>query len=160
MRILNLSTGLTVALFFVIWPIFQFTAFHVASKIFDCYLSPYAKAFRPLAWEKNGEIYNSLFRIHRWKRYLPDGGAIVKKDFNKKKLASFSKANLEKFLEESCRAELSHFIAITPFWLFGFIAPIEVVPFMLIYALAANVPCIMAQRYNRPRIERVLRQRP
>ncbi len=60
------------------------------------------------------------------------------------------------FLKESCRAEFSHIIAIFPFWIFGLFAPFTVVPIMLVYALLVNVPCIIAQRYNRPRILKIL----
>jgi glycosyl-4,4'-diaponeurosporenoate acyltransferase len=68
-------------------------------------------------------------------------------------------ANLQRFLTESCRAEMTHFFAILPFWLFGFIAPPEVILVMLVYAIALNMPCIIAQRYNRPRIEILMNKR-
>jgi len=30
---------------------------------------------------------------------------------------------------------------------------------MFLYAIAVNMPCIITQRYNRPRIERLLEER-
>lgn len=156
MQVLFLSTEWTIGLFFIIWPLLQFAAFAASSPLFDRYLSAQSRLFQPLKWEHDGAIYNKLFKIRRWKGYLPDGGRIVKKDFNKKTLQSFSKPHLERFLQESCRAELSHWFAITPFWVFGLFAPPKAIFFMLIYALSVNLPCIMAQRYNRPRIARLL----
>ena len=98
-------------------------------------------------------------RVRRWKKYLPDGGSLVKGGFEKKKLVSFSKDNLDKYLLESCRAEMIHWLAILPFWVFGFFTPPIVILYMLIYALAINMPCIIAQRYNRPRIVRIVTRR-
>ena len=97
--------------------------------------------------------------MRRWKKYLPDGGSLVKDGFEKKKLVSFEKDNLDKYLLESCRAEMIHWLAILPFWIFGFFTPPIVILDMLIFALAVNLPCVIAQRYNRPRIVRVVARR-
>ncbi len=80
-------------------------------------------------------------------------------EFRKKNLEHVTHANLHRFLIESCRAEMTHFFAILPFWVFGFIAPPEVILIMLLYALALNMPCIIAQRYNRPRIKNLMDKR-
>ena len=80
-------------------------------------------------------------------------------EFRKKNLEHVTHANLQRFLIESCRAEMTHVFAILPFWVFGFIAPPEVIWIMLIYAVAINLPCIIAQRYNRPRIQILMEKR-
>ena len=74
----------------------------------------------------------------------------------KKKLTDFSERNLEQFVIESCRGELTHLLAILPFWLFGFIGPPAMLWLMLAYAIAVNLPCMLAQRYNRPRFLNLL----
>jgi hypothetical protein len=61
-----------------------------------------------------------------------------------------------RFILESKRAELVHWLAILPFWVFGLWGPPIVIPIMFVYALAVNLPCIIAQRYNRPRLLRLL----
>ncbi|MEA5061120.1 MAG: hypothetical protein VB015_01720 [Erysipelotrichaceae bacterium] len=61
------------------------------------------------------------------------------------------------FLIESARGELTHWLAILPFWVFGFFAPSYIIPIMLAYALIVNLPCIIVQRYNRPRIKKLLK---
>lgn len=115
--------------------------------------------FRPRPFEKDGKIYKSIFKIHRWKGYLPDGAAATKGGYRKKHLTDLSAENLRMYLEQSCRAELSHLLAITPFWVFGFFLPPIALPIMLLYALLVNLPCLLAQRYNRPRIAKVLNRR-
>jgi glycosyl-4,4'-diaponeurosporenoate acyltransferase len=106
-----------------------------------------------------GRTYERLFHIRWWKHLLPDGAAAWKKrGFRKKKLESYSEENLHRFLIESARGELTHWLAIIPFWVFGFFAPAPAVPLMLLYALIVNLPCIIVQRYNRPRIKQILKK--
>lgn len=107
---------------------------------------------------KNGAIYERLTKVHKWKKFLPDGASIGKTGFRKKHMTSFSREYLERYLLESCRAELTHWLAILPFWVFGLFAPPRVVAYMFIYALVVNIPCIIAQRYNRPRMVRMLKK--
>ncbi|SHJ10291.1 glycosyl-4,4'-diaponeurosporenoate acyltransferase [Parasporobacterium paucivorans DSM 15970] len=94
--------------------------------------------------------------MNLWKKRLPDGGKYMKRGYEKKKMKDFSQAGMEKFLTESCRGEATHLLAIMPFWVFGLFTPGYVVPIMLVYSLAVNLPCIIAQRYNRPRIIKLM----
>jgi glycosyl-4,4'-diaponeurosporenoate acyltransferase len=111
-------------------------------------------------FEKEGDIYEVLFRVSRWKHLLPDGGMVWKKrGYGKKKLTNFSDENLNRFLVESARGELSHWLAIFPFWFFWFFTPPAVPWIMLAYALFVNIPCILVQRYNRPRVRHLLLRR-
>ena len=152
MQILFLPPLPTVVICFLIWPLLQVAAAYLCVKIPDRRYVPSSFFFRSHKWEKEGRIYDKIFKVSSWKGFLPDGGAITSGGYRKKHLTDFSGGNLQKFLIESCRAELSHWLAILPFWVFGFIAPARVIFYMLIYALVINLPCIIAQRYNRPRI--------
>lgn len=152
MQILFLPIGWTVALCFGGWFLIQLAAAHVCLKLPKEVLSPHRFLFRERAWEQGGRIYKRLFRVNRWKQLLPDGAAVIRSGFRKKRLTDFSRENLDRFLVESCRAELTHLLAILPFWVFGFIGPPRVIVYMLLYALAVNLPCIIVQRYNRPRV--------
>lgn len=156
MQICYLSTPKTILLFFLLWFIFQTATSYFCQFIPDKFLSYSAFLFRERKWEKGGKIYKKIFRVNKWKGYLPDGGAMVKGGYAKKSISDFSKENLNKFLIESCRAEIVHLIAILPFWVFGLFAPPIVIPIMLIYALAVNMPCVIVQRYNRPRFIKLL----
>jgi len=156
MQFIFLPTEITLVICFILWPVFQFAAAYLCLKINDRFFQHDTFIFRSAAWEKRGKIYDQLFRIRRWKRFLPDGAALFKNGFRKKHLASLSRDYLAQYLIESCRAELGHWVAILPFWVFGFFTPFPVVFYMLAYAIIINLPCILAQRYNRPRFFELL----
>lgn len=156
MQLIFLPKLLSILICFAIWPIFQVSAALMCLMIKDNKFKPYSFFYRSHKWEDEGRIYKKIFAVTKWKSHLPDGGAVWKNGYKKKNLESFSKNNLEKFLIESCRAELTHWLAILPFWMFGFFTPPIVVFYMFLYALAINMPCIIAQRYNRPRIVKIM----
>jgi glycosyl-4,4'-diaponeurosporenoate acyltransferase len=93
--------------------------------------------------------------VHKWKRFLPDGGAFVKGGF-RKKTVRVDPDGLSRYLTESCRGELTHWLAILPFWIFGFFLPGKLIWLMLSYAIVVNIPCIVVLRYNRPRVSGIL----
>ena len=85
---------------------------------------------------------------------MPDGAKWMKsRGFPKKKLASRDIQYLETFAVETCRAELTHWAIIlcAPFF-FLWNKPV-VGWIMIVYALAENIPLIVAQRYNRARLD-------
>ena len=159
MQVIYLPPGWTVLLVCVLWPAFQFAAAELSRRLPDHYFDHTRSIYRCRPWEKHGAVYNTWFRIRRWKHLLPDGGAIMPGGYAKKHLTDFSAANLEKFLNDSCRAEFSHWLAMLPFWVFGLLGPPVIIIFMLIYAVIMNMPCILAQRFNRPRIDKLLVKR-
>ena len=63
---------------------------------------------------------------------------------------------LRRFLSETCRAELSHWIAVVIGLNFFIWNPWYVGLIMLVYGLATNLPFILVQRYNRLRLRAVL----
>ncbi len=159
MQVLFLPEVWMVLLFAIAWFVFQTSAAIIATIIPDRFYNTDSFLFRLRSWEQNGRFYQKVFAIRRWKHLLPDGAAIVKSGFRKKHLTDYSEKGLEKFIVETCRAELTHILAILPFWAFGFFAPPYVIWLMLLYALLVNVPCIVAQRYNRPKLVKLLRAR-
>jgi glycosyl-4,4'-diaponeurosporenoate acyltransferase len=156
MRIFNLPDTTALLLCFVLWPIFQLLTALLCKRLPDRFLNAGSFYFRPRRWEASGRFYERFLRIRKWKGLLPDGGAVTKGGYKKKHLTDLSEANLERFLIESCRAELTHLLAIPPFIVFGLFVPPYVIPVMLLYALAVNAPCVAAQRYNRPRVTALL----
>ncbi len=141
----------------LLWPLFQVSAALLCIKIPNRYLSPKIFLFRERKWERGGRFYEKVFRVRKWKHFLPDGGAVVKGGYKKKHLTDLSRENLERFITETCRAELSHILGIIPFWVFGLFAPRIIIMYMFLYAIAVNLPCIITQRYNRIRLVRVVR---
>jgi glycosyl-4,4'-diaponeurosporenoate acyltransferase len=156
-RIFFLSKGWELVLCFAIWIVISLSASYICLYLPDKVFNSRAFFFRPHPFEKEGQIYEKVFKVKRWKHLLPDGGGLWKKrGYKKRNLADLSEENLERFLLETCRAELTHWLAILPFWVFGLFLPASFLWFMLLYALLANLPCIIAQRYNRPRFLRLL----
>lgn len=117
--------------------------------------------FKSFFWEREGKTYH-LLRIELWKNRLPDISVYVNSVFPKKMEAEKIKDTkyFYKFAKETCIAELVHFILIfvSPlyFWLnwdedWGLAA--------MIINIVCNIPFIIAQRYNRPRLLRVIKRR-
>jgi glycosyl-4,4'-diaponeurosporenoate acyltransferase len=156
MQVVFLPEWMAITLCFILWPILQVSAALICLKTPDRCFSPLSFLYRSHDWEKNGAIYKTVLKVHRWKKLLPDGGAVIKGGYRKKSMDAFSESALNQFLIESCRAEMTHWLAILPFWVFGLFAPAKVVFLMFLYALGVNLPCIIAQRYNRPRIHKLL----
>ncbi len=159
MQIIFLSPWQNIAACFLAWAMIQITVAFLVGIMPDKLFDRNNLLFCSKNFEKGGRIYEKYFAIKRWKRYLPDGSAITGVGLKKKRLRDTSDAGLRYFLSESCKAELIHLLSIPPFLLFGFFCPLEVIPIMLLYALAVNLPCLITQRYNRPRIERILKLR-
>jgi len=107
--------------------------------------------FQPFSFETEC-FYRNIVRIDRWKHLLPDGAALRKNGFSKRHLKQTDPEYLHLFLSETKRAELIHLFSIAPFWVFGFWMKPVWIGVMFLLALAVNLPCILAQRYNRPRL--------
>lgn len=78
MRVIFLPEVLTIILCFFVWPVLQVTAALICLYLPDRYFSPDSFLFSAHRFEKEGRIYDSVFRVSRWKHLLPDGGAILK----------------------------------------------------------------------------------
>lgn len=112
--------------------------------------------YKERAWEKKGIIYKTVFKVQKWKQFLPNGDACARNGFKKRKLQSCDFPYLQRFAQETCRAEITHWVILAfsvvffiwNAWWIGLI--------MVIYSLIVNVPCIIAQRYNRIRLNKVL----
>ncbi len=158
MQIFYPDAPTAVILCFALWAVFQLSAALI------CYLLPDSKfdhdscIYRIRGFEQKGSLYKKYFAVHKWKKYLPDGGIVFNGGYSKKHLIGLSENDLNKYLIESRRGELTHWLAIIPFWVFGFFAPPYIIPIMFVYAVAINMPCIITQRYNRPRIGSFIRK--
>lgn len=157
MRIIQLSTLWTVILDFAVWFVIHMGVVWVAVRLPRSRFDPDQWLFRKRSWEREGQIYQEMFRIKAWKTLLPDGAPLVGElGFSKRNLANRNQVYLRTFLVETCRAEWTHWVVILfalPFFLWNALW----VGFLMIgYALAENLPMIVAQRYNRFRFLRIL----
>ena len=114
------------------------------------------RLYRTYFWEKGGEIYQRIFRVRAWKDHLPSGGSLYPNNFSIKTLRSMKVEYLERWLRESCRAEFCHWIMILPGFLFFLWNSVEMAWGMVFYAVLNNVFPIVLQRFNRPRMRRML----
>jgi glycosyl-4,4'-diaponeurosporenoate acyltransferase len=157
MQFFHLSQLATILLIFAIWAAVPLAFAWFCLFLPDRQFDPNRFLWRAHRWERGGRVYESAFHVKRWKHLLPDGGGIFQsRGYQKRRLKDHSEENLRRFLIESARGELTHWLGILPFWVFGLFAPPYIVWIMLVYALAANLPCIIAQRYNRPRVSALL----
>lgn len=160
MQIFYLTNQQMVILFFILWPVIQVGSAILALYIPDKYYH-YAKfPYKTLRIEKNGSIYQSIFRVKNWKHLLPDGAkAWKKKGYEKKHIKNFDHDTINKFLVESCRAELTHILPILVVWIFFLFTPFHIGLIMVVYSIITNLPCLIVQRYNRPRLISLLNKR-
>lgn len=118
----------------------------------------------PAAWFQNPpaarlrrDFYESILAIKRWKNYLPDGATWFRGGFAKGKLRHRDPHHLRRFLLEAWRGELCHWTVLALIPLFFLWNPWWGDLLIALYALAANLPCILVQRYNRQRLQHTLR---
>lgn len=152
MQIFFLPPWLMIVSYIIIWPLIQVSISLLWNKINDKHFDPDGVWLRTKKWEDGGVFYARVFKIHKWKHLLPDGAKAHKKGFRKKYLKSYEPEYIKAFIVETGRAETAHWLQIAPFWVFGLWSPTFVIWIMLGYALLVNLPCIISQRYNRPRL--------
>jgi len=113
--------------------------------------------FRPRRWEREGRIY-MLLGIKRWKEFLPDGAGVFQDGFKKKRieLHKLNELYVKRFVLETCRAELVHWVIIALIPLFFIWNPREVAVWMVPFGLEVNLTCLITQRFNRPRLQKIL----
>ncbi|TDM12743.1 glycosyl-4,4'-diaponeurosporenoate acyltransferase [Macrococcus lamae] len=111
--------------------------------------------FKDFKWECGGEVWNRLFRVKTWKHKLPDGTLFIKSGHNKSHLPNHQNTTFETFLIEMRRAEMTHWFTICFSFLFFLWNPRWAAVLNIMFGIVSNFPFIIAQRYNRPRLEKV-----
>lgn len=111
--------------------------------------------YRLRSFERGGALYERA-GIKRWKDRLPEAGALFTGGFSKRSVRTRDRVQLERFVAETRRAEWTHWtiMLVTPVFLVWNWWWVELA--MIVYALAANLPCLVVQRYNRARLLRLL----
>lgn len=118
--------------------------------------SPRHWLYRARGWERGGRLYEQRLGIKRWKDRLPDGAALFAGGFRKAVLETKSPDYMQRFERETCRGEAVHWVVIVSSGFFFLWNPLWAGWVMIVYAVAANLPCILVQRYNRLRLARVI----
>lgn len=101
------------------------------------------------------KIYQAL-RVKSWQSKVPDMSRLFRHIMPAKKMTAETVADIPRMLEETCVAELTHtllsILGLAMLWLWPGWGGIIVT---IIYILLGNVPFIIIQRYNRPRLQRL-----
>lgn len=152
---IEIPRGWVIALNVAGWPVIQFTLAWVFTRMPVTWFRP----GRGTRWEDAGRWYEHWFAIKRWKDRLPDGARWLGGGFSKGRLASTDRDYLDRFAREAWRGELCHWAALACTPVFFLWNPLWADLVMAAYALGANLPCILALRYNRARLHRLGRRR-
>jgi glycosyl-4,4'-diaponeurosporenoate acyltransferase len=155
MRVLVLSTSATVVIDIGAWFLLHMGISKWLTSWEGKRFNPRSWLYRERAWEKGGMLYRRVFGVRMWKKRLPDAAAWFTGGFAKKNLSSLSEVYLRRFMIETCRGELAHWITMGVAPVFFLWNDSWVGILMLVYAAAANLPCIITQRYNRIRLSRL-----
>ncbi|MBB5063282.1 hypothetical protein [Granulicella mallensis] len=137
------------------WPILQLSiarmSLHLPQRCFAIDRAPSARQLR------EADLYRRVLRIRKWKALLPDGTGWIGGTFPKRRLASRHPEYLLRFALEARRGEWAHWCMLCCAPIFYLWNPPWASVVMTIYALLANLPCILVQRYNRILILRGVR---
>lgn len=156
MQIIFLSDFGTVVMDVLAWIFFHLSIGYYCSRIPVSRFNAQRPFYLSKRWEKEGEIYQKLFRVKSWKKFIPSGASLYANTFKIRNLPCYSREYLERWLKESCRAEFCHWMMILPGFLFFLWNSAQIGWWMVVYAVANNLVPIITQRYNRPRIRKLL----
>ena len=109
--------------------------------------------------ERDGALYTDIFQVNRWKRRLPEAGALFAGGYDKRSLGGRSTAALENYVRETRRAETAHWLMAACLPVFLTFNPWYASVLLALYTVAVNAPCVIALRANRLRLLRLLDRR-
>lgn len=115
--------------------------------------------YKERKWEKRGKFYQDVFKVKKWKDHLPELADFIKSVFPKKFIKGFKGEFISRYLTESCKAEFTHWCIIFSTVFFLIHDDISTFFYMLLIAMILNLPFIIIQRYNRPRLVAIMKHR-
>lgn len=108
--------------------------------------------YRSYKFEQEGRIYDKL-NIRKWQSKVPDMSRILPKWMPAKNLSGNYRERLPRMLQETCVAELIHsLLCITGLYCIKLWPGFVGVVIVMLYIVFFNLPFIIIQRYNRPRL--------
>ena len=118
------------------------------------WLHPEKFPFRTYTWED--KLWKAL-QIRKWQSKVPDMSRLFKKLMPEKKLTQQTVQELPLMIEETCVAELTHgLLCIAGLFLLKIWPGTGGVFLTVIYIVFGNLPFLLIQRYNRPRLQKLL----
>ena len=155
---IDLHPAFALSLNVLVWPCWSIAVGYVGHR-------RHAAAFSVDRWwsrlrhfEQDGRWYANVWRIKAWKDAMPEAGGFFPGGFVKRYVRRDTR-HLERFLIETRRAEWVHWVIFLLWPVSAVWNPPWAVGAMFMYAVAANLPCIAIQRYNRARLLRMVAAR-
>ncbi len=158
-RVVHLSLNRTVVLDCAAWGVLSFAVGYAMHQRPAGAFAADGVLTRLRPFEADGRWYERRLRIGTWKRRIPEAGDFFEGGFSKATLPSREAEHLERYVAETRRAEVTHWALVGSAPLFLLWNPPALAAAQLGYAVAANLPCIAIQRYNRARLLRLLARR-
>ena len=147
---------------FILNGILWFCAHMYVSKLFlrinDQHYIDGPLKLRSFNFEDKGTVYQKYFKVKSWKDKMPEGSQFFTNSYNKRELKDNSPETINEFLVEVNRAEVTHWGILFTLPIVLLFNPRWTYKIHSIYALSANIPFIIIQRYNRPRFEAIQRR--
>lgn len=154
--LIELSIGWVITLNVLAWLVIQLGLAWAFTQISSERFNPQHRFARIRKWECNGRLYERVFAIKLWKDRLPDGSRLFRGGFSKALLKSATAVHVDRFLRETWRGEIVHWLALLALPVFCIWNPWWGVLVNAVVAVSVNLPCILALRYNRARFKRLL----
>lgn len=112
--------------------------------------------YKDFRFERRGRVYDKL-GIRFWQKKAPDMSRLFRRLMPPKKLSGeLDEPTLRLMLQETCAAEFTHWVlTLLGLWCVKLWRELGWL-FWLIYFLLGNLPFILIQRYNRPRLATLL----
>ena len=114
--------------------------------------------FRPFPFEREGKLYEKI-GIRGWQSKAPDISKLIPGIVPRKEIPRRPDAEaLRRMINETCVAELTHvLLCLAGLALLRLWPGAGGIVLLALYVLLGNIPFILIQRYNRPRLQKLLR---
>lgn len=151
MKLLVIATNVTG------WPVIQLSISALFLRLPSGWFGGESWLTRERGFERDGLLYRRFRMMQRWKGLLPDGASWLG-GRPKRNVASRTLSELSTFASETRRAEIAHWCMLLCTPLFFLWNPRWACVVMTVYGITANLPCILVQRANRIKVDRILRR--
>lgn len=129
-------------------------SFLLGRELPKSWLPPDQFPFRTYVWEET--LWKAL-QIRKWQAKVPDMSKIFPKLMPAKALTQKTAQNLPLMIQETCVAELTHgLLCLAGLFLLKLWPGVGGILLTVIYIVFGNLPFLLIQRYNRPRLQRLL----
>lgn len=129
-------------------------AFFIGERLPREKFNPEKFPFACWKWEDEGKFYDKL-GLRYWKTHVPDMSKYIPKAFSKQGNFLRDPAHLRRLVQETCSAETVHWALIAVSFVFPIFMDELGLLAMALY-IVGNLASIVIQRYNRPRIMKII----